>query len=373
MTENPALSLNIDMKAVAANYRIIGSHLAEGATAAAVVKDDAYGLGMLECSRAFHQEGCRFFFVATLDEALEFRQAFPDWPVAVLHGFGGAQTSSALKPYIQNNLIPVLNTLHEVHLWQSAAAETDSLQPAILHVDTGMHRLGLSPEEFRQFQQQRSGFSAIRFLYVMSHLACADTPDHAMNEVQWQNFYHAKTQLRDLPGCFANSAGIFYAPKFHCDLVRPGAALYGLQVSPRQPEMQPCLFLTAPILQIQTLKKGDAVGYGATWHSAKDETILATIPLGYAHGYLRSFSSREQDGNAFVYCHGIKSPVVGRVSMDLVTVDISAAAEQTKCGDRVEILGRHQTADALAADAGTIGYEILTGLGKIAPRRYNEI
>ncbi|TNE32945.1 MAG: alanine racemase [Alphaproteobacteria bacterium] len=372
MTGNPALSLSIDLKAVAANYRIISSHLAEGATAAAVVKDDAYGLGMTECSRVLHQEGCRFFFVATLDEALAFRNNFPDWSVAVLHGFGGAQTSATGKVYIQNNLIPVLNTLHEVHLWQSAAADAESVQPAILHLDTGMHRLGLSPEEFRQFEQQRSGFSAIRFLYVMSHLACADEPEHALNETQWQNFYHTKTQLRDLPGCFANSAGIFYDPKFHFDLVRPGAALYGLQVSPRQPEMQPCIFLTAPILQIQNLKKGDAVGYGATWHSASDQTVLATIPLGYAHGYLRSCSSRE-NGNAFVYCHGIKCPVVGRVSMDLVTVDITAAAEQTKCGDMVEILGRHQTADTLAADAGTIGYEILTGLGKVAPRRYNEI
>jgi len=368
MTKNPALSLTIDLKAVRANYRLICDHLTESATAAAVVKDDAYGLGMLECSRAFYQEGCRFFFVATLDEALIFRKSFPDWPVAVLHGFGGAQTPELLKVYIQNNLIPVLNTLHEVHLWQSAAAEHGGAQPAILHVDSGMHRLGLSPEEFRQFEQQRAGFSAIRFLYVMSHLACADEPEHAMNEMQWQNFYHTKTQLRDLPGCFANSAGIFYDPKFHFDLTRPGAALYGLNVSPRQPEMQPCIFLTAPILQIQRLKKGDAVGYGATWHNTKDDTVLATIPLGYAHGYQRSNSS-----SGYVYCHGIKCPVVGRVSMDLVTVDITAASKQAKCGDMVEILGRHQTADALAADAGTIGYEVLTGLGKIAPRLYTEI
>lgn len=370
MAGNPALSLSVDLKAVAANYRTICDRLTEGAVAAAVVKDDAYGLGMAECSRVFYQEGCRFFFVATLDEAMEFRRLFPDWPVAVLHGFGGAQDISQLKPYINNNLIPVLNTLHEVHLWQNAAADSNAPRPAILHVDTGMHRLGLSQEEFRQFEQQRAGFAAIRFLYVMSHLACADDPEHAMNEAQWQNFYHAKTQLRDLPGCFANSAGVFYNPKFHFDMVRPGAALYGLQVSPRQPEMQHCIFLTAPILQIQSLKKGDAVGYGATWRSTKDETIRATIPLGYAHGYLRSFSSNDQGRGGHVYCHGIKCPVVGRVSMDLVTVDITAAAEQAKCGDTVEILGHRQTADMLANDAGTIGYEVLTGLGKIAPRRY---
>lgn len=365
MAEHPALSLSIDLEAVTANYRIICDHLAEGAIAAAVVKDDAYGMGMIECSRAFHRQGCRFFFVATLDEALTFRKHFADWPVAVLHGFGGAQKKEQLKPYIQNNLIPVLNTLHEVYLWQNAATETDSAQPAILHVDTGMHRLGLSQEEFRQFEQQRSGFSAIRFLYVMSHLACADEPEQAMNEEQFRNFYHIKTQLRDLPGCFANSAGIFYDRKFHFDMARPGAALYGLHVSPRQPGMQPCIFLTAPVLQIQNLKKGDAVGYGATWHSTKDKTVLATVPLGYAHGYLRNFS-----GCGYVYFHGIQCPVVGRVSMDLVTIDVTAAAGRIKCGDHVEILGRHQTADMLANDAGTIGYEILTGLGKIVPRRY---
>lgn len=368
MTGIPALSLSIDLEAVAANYRTVCGRLTDNTVAAAVVKDDAYGLGMAECSRALYQQGCRFFFVATLDDALEFRRLFPDWPVAVLHGFGGAQSSIAIKPYIQNNLTPVLNTLQEINLWQSAAAEAEIRQPAILHIDTGMHRLGLPPEEFRKFEQQRADFSAIRFLYVMSHLACADEPDHPLNEAQWQNFHNAKTQLRDIPGCFANSAGVFYDPKFHFDMVRPGAALYGLKVSPRQPAMQACIFLTAPILQIQTLKKGDAVGYGATWHSTKDKMILATIPLGYAHGYLRSFSS-----NGYVYCHGIKCPVVGRVSMDLVTVDITAAAAQVKCGDMVEILGHHQTADMLASDSGTIGYEIITGLGKIAPRRYHKI
>ncbi|TVQ85143.1 MAG: alanine racemase [Micavibrio sp.] len=359
------LSLTVDLAAVAENYRIICQHLAKGATSAAVVKADAYGLGMEECSRTFHQAGCRFFFVTSLDEALAFRKIQKDWPVATLHGLGGLRNIHDISAYYQNNIIPCLNSLEEVRLWHAAAKQTGQRLPALLHVDTGMSRLGLPPEEFAQFKEHRDDFSGIAFLYVISHLACADEPDNPATEDQYKKFCDIKEALPDIPGCFANSAGVFYDPKLHFDMVRPGAALYGLQLSPRQPEMQPCLYLTAPVLQLRSLNKGDPVGYGSTWRVQKNNSLIATIPAGYAQGYLRCLGNKGR-----VYIHGTECPVVGRVSMDLVTIDVTEVADRIKCGDRVEILGKNRRADTVAAEAGTIGYEILTSLGKIRPRLY---
>ena len=363
-TKTHALSLSIDLTAVRQNYRTIQQHLATDAECAAVVKADAYGMGMEECSRIFRSEGCRSFFVASLDEGLALRDQHADIRIFILHGLNGFQTEQQLEPYITHNLIPVLNSFADITLWHAAAASADTKLPCLIHVDTGMHRLGISSEEWSHFQEQKNNFPYLNILYVMSHLACADDLSSEMTEEQYQRFQDICAKAPQTHASFANSAGLFLDQKMHFDLVRPGAALYGLQLHDKQPLMQPVIHLDAPILQIQALKPSDTVGYGATYQSDSN-LVIATIPLGYAQGYLRSSSNQ-----GAVFLHDTKCPVIGRVSMDLASIDITSIAHKTKLSDRVEILGHSQTADALAQNAGTIGYEILTGLGKIKPRQY---
>ena len=363
-TKTHALSLSIDLDAVRQNYRTIKTHLSTDTECAAVVKADAYGMGMKECSTIFRSEGCRSFFVASLDEGLALREQHDDIRIFILHGLNGFQTEQQLEPYITHNLIPVLNSFAEITLWHAAAANADTQLPCLIHVDTGMHRLGISAEEWAHFLEQKGNFPYLDILYVMSHLACADDLSSEMTDAQYQRFLDVCAQAPQTHASFANSAGLFLDPKMHFDLVRPGAALYGLQLHDKQPLMQPVIYLDAPILQIQTLAPTDTVGYGATYQSDSNR-VVATIPLGYAQGYLRSSSNE-----GAVFLHGAECPVIGRISMDLATIDITNIAHKTKRSDRVEILGQSQTADRLAQNAGTIGYEILTGLGKIKPRQY---
>lgn len=330
--------LSIDLGAIVANWRALA--LRHGAPCAAVVKADAYGLGAIPVARALAAAGCRHFFVALPAEGRALRAALGEGPmVAVLAGF---------PPGAAPGCTPVLNSL----------ADVAAHGAGILQLDTGLARLGLPPEEWGALPE---GFAPAM---VMSHLACADEPAHPLNATQAHRFRGACTLFPGIPASLAASSGIFLGARFAADLARPGAALYGVNPIPGRPNpMRPVVRLEAPILQTRRIPAGTPVGYGASW-VAERTTTVATVACGYADGYLRALS-----GKGVALFQGQAVPQIGRVSMDLLTFDLTdhpAAAS----GAMLTLLGGALTVDAVAARAGTIGYEVLTSLGARFARRY---
>ncbi|MBI3512838.1 MAG: alanine racemase [Proteobacteria bacterium] len=355
-----AAFLTIDLDAVVENWRRLGA-AAGGTAIAAVVKADGYGLGAIPVARALAAAGCRCFFVAHVEEALALRAALAAPEIAVLNGC----PDGAAALFAEERLSPVLNDLGRLAAWLGFAAGRADAPPAILHVDTGMNRLGLPPEEVGA-ARALAGFAACRWRNLMSHLACADEPDHPLNETQRRRFERVRGQLPPLPASLAASSGIFLGRPYWFDEVRPGAALYGIAPQPGQPNplAQP-LRLQAKILQVRRVDRGGSVGYGAA-HKLAGSTKIATIAIGYADGYLRAASAR-----GALRVAGVAVPVVGRVSMDLITLDVGALPDAAVApGALVDVLGPQRTPDDLAHDAGTIGYEILTSLGARYHRRY---
>jgi alanine racemase len=355
-----AAFLTIDLDAIVANWRLL-QRTAGGTPAAAVVKADGYGLGAVPVGRALAAAGCRVFFVAHVEEALALRAALPAPDIAVLNGC----PPGAEALFAQHALNPVLNDLGRIAAWLDFARRRPDAPPAVLHVDTGMNRLGLPPGDVAR-ARALAGFETCRWRNLQSHLACADEPDHPMNPRQRQLFERVRAQLPAMTACLAASSGIFLGRDYWYDELRPGAALYGIAPQPGRPNplAQP-LRLDARILQVRRIDRGESVGYGAA-HKAQESTKIATITIGYADGYLRAASAR-----GTMRVAGVAVPVVGRVSMDLITLDVGALADADVApGTLVEVLGPSRTPDDLARDAGTIGYEILTSLGARYHRRY---
>jgi len=351
--------LEIDLAGIVANWRFL-SQLVAPAGCAAVVKADAYGLGASAVAKALAASGCRRFFVATLDEALTLRAALPD-PVEIAVFNGPAPDSAA--EFAAYRLVPVLNDPGQIAEWDQAARR--GKLPAMLHVDTGMARLGLTLREFERLADDLRRPGAICWRALISHLACADEPDHPLNADQRARFVAARCRLGGVPASLAASSGIFLGREFHFDFVRPGAALYGVDPRAGAPNpMRQVVRLNARILQIREVDAGQPVGYGAA-HVMPAAGRLATVAVGYADGWLRSLSHR---GSGRI--GRVRVPLLGRVSMDLAVFDVSAvdpAAARPGCF--IELLGEEYGVDAAAADGGTIGYEILTALG----RRYHRI
>ncbi len=354
----PAATLEIDLDAIAANWRTLDAMHA-GATAG-VVKADAYGLGAARVAPALLAAGCRHFFVAHLQEALAVRPVLPGAMLGVLHGLlpGEAAEFSA------HGLVPVLGSLAELALWRSEAERLARVLPAILHIDTGMARLGLTAAETRRLQDDPRLLRGLDLLYVMTHLVSAEAPDDAMNARQLARFRAVRAMFP--PGqkfSLANSSGAFLGPDFASDLTRPGAALYGLNPVPgRANAMRPVLRLRARILQIHDVEAGETVGYNGIWTAPRPSRI-ATVAVGYADGFFRALSNR-----ATARFAGAVVPLVGRVSMDLTTFDVTGTA--AALGDELELIGPGHDPDALAIEAGTNGYEILTSLGRRYRRHY---
>ena len=354
--------LTIDLDAIAANWRSLAGRLGEGVRCAAVVKADAYGLGMAEVAPALAAAGCDIFFVAQLDEGLALRRILPGAEIAVL----AAPVAGAEGEYRTGRLLPVLNSLADLDAWRRQAQGGEA-PPAMLHVDTGMARLGLSGPEFDRLAAEPERLRGVPLAGVMSHLACADEPEHPLNAEQLAAFRAAIARLPvRAPASLANSSGIFLGADYHFDLARPGIALYGGNPVPGRPNpMRPVLRLQGRILQIREVDRPLSVGYGAA-ATVRPPARLATVSVGYADGYLRSLSGR---GHA--WAGGVRVPVIGRVSMDLVVFDITGVpAEAARAGAFVDLIGPGQSVDELAAEAGTISYEILTSLGSRYRRRY---
>ncbi len=360
---NPKASawLMIDRAALAENYRIFCNKVGESCSVAGVIKANAYGLGVNQIVATLENATCPFYYVATLEEALQIRK-LTEKPVAVFGGlFHGGEAD-----YIHEAIIPVLNSLEEITRWQALAAQHGISLPAIVHFDTAMNRLGLGADEAALLAEIQQLTDGLHILYSMSHFASADEPDRPLSEAQAARFDEVtKAALPWARKSLANSSGIFRSPRFHLDQVRPGMALYGLNPVPGQTNpMRPVVSLYARVLQVRNVKKGDSAGYGETYRFDKDSRT-ATVALGYADGFLRSLTNRGK-----LYYNGAPCLIRGRVSMDTVIVDVSDIADGPQAGEIMEVIGPHQDADTLAADAGTIGYEILTDLGSRYHRTY---
>jgi alanine racemase len=351
--------LEIDLGAIVANYRLLAKKAAP-ASCAAVVKANAYGLGAAPVARALLAAGCKRFFVGTLDEGIALRSAFGPAPKIAV--FNGPLPGSAAE-FAAAKLTPVLNDPGQIEAWASLTA--GSKPPPLVHVDTGLARLGLSPAELdASFDRIR----AVGAIGLISHLACADSPAHTLNIMQRERFLAARQRLPGLSASLAASSGIFLGPNFHFDEVRPGAALYGVNPLPGCPNpMRPVVRLAAKIVQIRKIDSGESVGYGAA-HVMDGPGLLATASIGYADGWPRSLSHR---GCGWIA--GKRAPLLGRMSMDLATFDVSAVApSELYPGNMIELIGERYSVDDAAADAGTIGYEILTALGARYHRIYRE-
>lgn len=352
---NPAHAggfLTVDLDAVVENWRILCRRMPEGRDSAAVVKADAYGLGAEVVGQALAGAGCRTFFVALAEEGIRLRKALPDLPIYVLSGpFPGA-----IPTFRAHNLRPVLNCPTQVNAWLEHCPDL----PYALHVDTGMNRLGLTRAEFGALRD------TLAPAVIMSHLACGDEPDNPLNTRQLANFREVRAAFPGAVASLANSPGHFLGPEYGFDLGRPGVAIYGGNPTPGRPNpMKPVVGLELRVIQVRQIDSPQAVGYGAT-HRVSGGARLATVAAGYADGLLRSLSNTGWGTLA-----GVRVPVVGRVSMDLITFDVSAvpAAEATP-GAFISLLDGEHTVDDLAAEAGTIPYEILTSLGRRYARRY---
>lgn len=363
VVQHASAVLTIDLAGIGRNYRLLAGKVGPIVTCAGVVKADAYGLGADRVAPALYQAGCRSFFVAHLDEALDLRRHLPrDVTIYVLNGLplsGEGDCAAA-------GIVPVLNSLEQAQAWSQQARESGRKLAAVVQVDSGMSRLGMSPREVTQFVE--APLAGIDVAMVMSHLACADEAAHPANEYQRATFAALAQRFPGIRKSLANSSGIFIGGSYHHDLVRPGAALYGINPSPGQVNpMLPVIRLTAQVVQVRDVEAGAHVGYGWTLQTARP-TRLATLAIGYADGLQRAFGA-----NGAVYFRGKRLPVAGRVSMDSLIVDCSELPEGALArGSQVEIIGGHQSIDDLASAAGTIGYEMLTSLGHRFERVYAE-
>ncbi|MBG6220739.1 MULTISPECIES: alanine racemase [unclassified Janthinobacterium] len=354
--ERSGAILTVDLDAVRANYRLLRDK-AHPAACSAVVKADAYGLGAAQVAAALYEEGCRHFFVAHLEEGISLRpHVAHDAHIFVLHGPPVATEGE----FTAHGLIPVLNSEPQVAGWRKHAQALGTTLDAIVQVDSGMSRMGLSPQEIDAWLLDPHFLDGINVHYIMSHLACADEPSNPMNAEQLARFSAIRARLpQQYRASLANSSGIFLSPDFHFELVRPGAALYG--IAPQSGEAHPLrsvVRLQGKVIQTRTIAAGEHVGYSCRY-TASEARQVATISVGYADGWLRSMSNQ---GLAIV--DGVKVPQIGAISMDSITLDVSAIAqERVAPGSLVDLICAEHPVDAVAAMAGTIGYEVLTNLG----------
>jgi alanine racemase len=356
--------LTIDLAAVESNWKRLAG-LTVPVECAAVVKADGYGCGLEPVTRTLHRAGCRTFFVADVAEGRRARTVAPDATIYVLNGVmpGSAQAFAA------DHLRPVINSTTELAEWDAFVATKNWRGGAALHVDTGMNRLGITVEEAAaiapRLQSENHGFTL-----VMSHLACAESPDHPMNARQLRLFRDIRMAYRGVASSLANSSGIFLGERAYCDLVRPGVALYGVNPTPGKANpMRRVVEVKGRIIQVRTIDKGETVGYGAAFTAGRTSRI-AIIAVGYADGFLRSAGTARGKPAAEVIVAGKRCPLAGRVSMDVLAVDVTDVAEgAVRRGDFATLIGDRVSVDDLAAGMGTIGYEVLTDLG----RRYHRL
>ncbi len=363
---NADSAITIDLDAIVANWRYIDGLSALTTRTAAVVKANGYGLGSCAVATALARAGCELFFVASLAEAIELRTVFrqkghDDLPVMVLHGVQRGQESD----FTAYHLKPVLNDLEQISCWRLHAAKTGTKLPALLHFDTGMTRLGLDADQADWLIRNRQALNGLEITYVMSHLVSGELIDDPVNVRQLANFNKFHRSFSAIPASLANSAGSFLGRNYHFSMTRPGLALYGIHPSEDLDNpLQPAFDWQARILQIRNAVAGDKVGYGGTYQLDRDSQI-ATLGVGYADGYRRQLG-----GVATVSIGGRPAPVIGRVSMDSITIDVTGFDRESLRTGKASLVHADYRVEKMANDVGTIPYEIMASLGHRAERHY---
>jgi len=359
--------LTVDLGALKRNWQALDK-VSRGALTGAVVKADAYGTGITQSSKALYEAGARFFFAATPDEGIAVRAALPeDSHIFILNGL----LPGAAPLYVGERLMPCLASIPMLEEWLEACLGRNQALPAALHFDTGINRLGFRLNEAATVKRmiEQVGYSP---QMIMSHLACADVPKHEKNRTQLALFASVMSQFPNVPASLSNSAGLMTNRDNHFQMVRPGIALYGGRaVASRRNPMAPVVTLEAPILMIKEVKTGESVGYGALQTMYRDSRI-AIVGIGYADGFFRSLSGADNHRGTNVVIGGVPCPVVGRVSMDMIGVDVTELRELPAPGTMAEIIGKTVTVDDHADVAGTLGYEVLTSLKGRYSRQYVE-
>jgi alanine racemase len=357
--------LTVDLDAIVANWRKL-EKTAVPAECAGVIKANAYGCGLDPVARALAAAGCKTFFVATLDEARAARAALPKAAIYVLDGF----FQNCGDVFAKIDARPVIGDLNELAEWDVFCRRTGWAGGAAIHIDTGMNRLGLTLAEAQGILPRiKAGDHGITL--VLSHLACAELLNHPLNARQLATFREIASLFSGVPASLSNSSGVFLGAPFQFDMVRPGAALYGINPTPEADNpMQPVVDLKARIVHVRNVEKGEGVGYGGTW-TARRPTKLAIVSAGYADGYFRAASANDGTRGAEVMVAGKRCPVAGRISMDLIAVDVTDLPHNAaRRGHMVTLIGEGITVDELAHHFGTIGYEVLTNLGPRYARVY---
>ncbi len=353
--------LEIDTRAIAHNYQILQSLLSQ-TTCAAVLKADAYGLGIKAVAPVLMKQGCQSFFVAHLEEGLTLRNLLREPLIYVLSGF--LPKTEGL--FVENSLIPVLNDFEMVKSWAKESQKRERKLSCVLHFDTGMHRSGFDQRDFFKLFESLDLLEALEVQFVMSHLTSSHDPDHLMNIQQKASFDNLRRHFPNAKASLADTGGIYLGTSYHYDVARPGKGLFGLFTSPQEAALlQPCIKLLGRILQIRNAHKGETVGYGAT-HALTRDSKLATLGVGFADGYDRRLSN-----NAQVDIQGFKAPIVGRISMDYTVIDITDIPESLcHVGGWAELVNETLTLDNLAQSIGTISRELSTGFGQRLHRVY---
>jgi len=353
--------LEIDLGAIQKNWRLLQAKVGKAVQCAAVVKADGYGLGAAPVAKALAAAGCKTFFVATLEEGLALRETLKTAEIAVLNGLLPGTEAEILRA----RLIPVLNDLGQLDAWRKLVLPQKQRPPAILHLDTGLSRLGLSRTEIQVLLGEPERVAGVALRAIISHLVIAEDPKHAKNAEQRRLFLAARRKLPPAPASLAASSGIFLGPDFHFDMVRAGAALYGLNpLSDQLNPMSQVINLKGRIVQVRDVDRGETVGYGAE-HRMDRGGRIATVAIGYADGWFRSSKNR-----AMASIAGRQVHVVGRISMDLMTLDVTGLDPGlVQAGGFADLIDAKNPVDTVGARAGTIGYEVLTALG----RRYHRV
>jgi alanine racemase len=357
--------LTIDLSAIEANWKRLRS-LASPADCAAVVKADGYGCGLEPVAAMLKQAGCATFFVADLSEGKRLRKVAADATIYILNGL--APGTAAV--FAEHNLRPVIGSSVELAEWDAFAAISKWAGGFALHVDTGMNRLGVTLDEAAaiapRINNQNHGLTLL-----MSHFVASQFAESPRNQEQMLAFRSIRALFRGVPASIANSSGIFLNPPAHLDMVRPGVALYGVNPTPNKPNpMQPVVDLKARVAQVRNVEFGETVGYDATW-TARKPSRLAVVTMGYADGIFRSASGDDQKPGGTLFVEGQPCPIVGRISMDLLALDITHLPNgSVKRGDFATLIGPERDVDATAEMLGTIGYEVLTNLGPRFARGY---
>jgi alanine racemase len=358
--------LTIDLAALRANWARL-NEVSGRAECAGVIKADAYGLGLAPIAKALTSEGCKTFFVATVEEGRCAREVQPGATIYVLDGL----LPGAEAHYAGFDLRPALSSLAEVRDWAAYSRSRERKLAAALHIDTGMNRLGMPESEVEELASEPDLLSHFETTLIISHLACADEPGNPMNERQRERFNFLRAKLPPAPASLSNSGGTFLGPAYHFDVVRPGIALYGGRAHEGKANpMRTVVRLAARILQVHDVAPGATIGYGAIFKAHRPSRI-ATIACGYADGFLRALSVATGAAGPVGFIGDHPVPIVGRVSMDFITVDVTDVPEElARRGAWVEVMGDRVTVDDLTDRAGTIGYELLSRLGPRVHRIY---